>query len=113
MLKPDEGFPEGCPIGTTFKLINGKWKLRIIHRLFGESKRFNELNRLIPEISRQMLTQNLRELEADGLVHREVYAEMPPRVEYKLTEMGCELLPILLAMENWGKSYLAQTSEYG
>jgi DNA-binding HxlR family transcriptional regulator len=87
------------------KLIAGKWKLTILWQLSQGTKRFNELQRLLPEISQGILTQHLRELESDGLVHREIYKEVPPKVEYSLTEIGQSFIPILQVMCDWGKTY--------
>ncbi|MEM9147987.1 MAG: helix-turn-helix domain-containing protein [Pseudomonadota bacterium] len=91
-----------CPIEAALDLIGGKWRGTILFRLSEQTRRFNELGRLIPKISQRMLTNQLRELEADGLVHREIFAEVPPRVEYRLSAEGETLLPALLAMHAWG-----------
>ena len=99
-----------CPIEAITDMIKGKWKLSILYHLFEGTKRFNELKRLVPQASRHMLTQHLRELEADELVHREVFPEVPPKVEYSLTEKGVALMPIFDAMIEWGQSYLADSS---
>ncbi len=95
-----------CPVETTLNLIQGKWKVVIMFRLRETSRRFNELTRLLPGITQRMLTNQLRELERDGLVHREVYAEVPARVEYSLTELAESLMPIMLSVKDWGKEYL-------
>lgn len=95
----------GCPVETTLNIIGGKWKPLIIYHLKDGKKRFGELHRCIPKVSRHMLTVQLRELEADGIVHREVYAQVPPKVEYWLTEMGHTLDPILDMMLAWGLAY--------
>ena len=94
-----------CPVETTLSLIGDKWKVLIIGELLAGMKRFGELHRTIPRISQKMLTQQLRQMEKDGLVNRKVYAEVPPRVEYALTELGRSLKPILQAMAKWGSNY--------
>jgi DNA-binding HxlR family transcriptional regulator len=92
-----------CYFELALQVIGGKWKQIILFHLAQEPcLRFGELKRFIPEVSERMLTRQLRELEADGLVHREVYREVPPRVEYSLTEHGCGLLPVLLKIREWG-----------
>lgn len=95
----------GCPIETTLDIIGGKWKGMVLHRLLAGTCRFNELRRAVPNVTQRMLTRQLRELERDGVIHREVYAEVPPRVEYSLTDFGRSLRPILLAMNDWGERY--------
>ena len=90
-----------CPVETTLTLIGGKWKVLILRDLM----RFGELKKSIGTVSQKVLTAQLRDMEANGLVHREVYAEVPPRVEYSLTELGQSLKPILDAMWNWGEDY--------
>ena len=92
-----------CPVELTMSVIGGKWKCLIIHHLIDGTKRFNELRRLIPAITQRMLTSQLRELEADNIVNRKVYAEVPPKTEYSLTELGKTLEPVLWAMHDWGK----------
>lgn len=99
-------YEETCPVLVVQKLIAGKWKLTIIWQLSQGTKRFNELQRLLPEISQGILTQQLRELESDGLVHREIYKEIPPKVEYSLTEIGQSFIPILQVICDWGKTYM-------
>jgi len=95
-----------CEKELTLAVIGGKWKLIILWHLGLEgTKRFSELKRLIPSITQKMLTNQLRELEDDGLVRRKVYAEVPPRVEYSMTEYGEGLMPILKLMYEWGKDY--------
>ena len=91
-----------CPVTATVSIIGGKWKPIILWILFQEKRRFGELKKLIPKITQKMLTQQLRELERDGIVHREVYPVVPPQVEYSLTQKGYTLAPILQAMEKWG-----------
>jgi DNA-binding HxlR family transcriptional regulator len=94
-----------CPVETTLGVIGGKWKPLILYYLTQGTRRYNALKRLLPHVTPQMLTLQLRELEHDGIVHRQVYAEVPPRVEYSLTELGRSLEPILLAMLEWGERY--------
>ena len=100
-----------CPVETTLLLIGDKWKVMILRDLMTGTKRFGALRRSIPAISQKMLTQQLRAMEADGLVHREVYAEVPPRVEYSLTEPGESLRPVLDAMSVWGRQYQRDQGE--
>jgi DNA-binding HxlR family transcriptional regulator len=95
-----------CPVGIAQRVISGKWKIVIIFLLKDGVLRFNELQRIIPEIRRAYLTQQLRELEADGLVHREVYKVVPPKVEYSLTEIGMKFLDVISAIEKWGADYI-------
>lgn len=95
-----------CAVETTIKVIGGRWKVLILRELFTGIKRFNELHRALHGITQKMLTQQLREMEADGLVHREVYAQVPPKVEYSLTPLGEILQPILHEMHQWGLNYL-------
>ena len=94
-----------CTIFNTLQLIGNKWVILIIARLFEGTRRFGELSRDIPEISSKMLTQQLRKMEKDGMVSRKVYAEVPPRVEYSLTEKGKSLKPILISVIEWGEKY--------
>lgn len=94
-----------CPVETTLTLIGDKWKVLILMDLMPGIKRFGELKKSIGTVSQKVLTAQLRDMEANGLVHREVYAEVPPRVEYSLTELGQSLKPILDAMWNWGEDY--------
>lgn len=95
-----------CPVGITLDLIGGKYKALILWHLSQHKLRFNELQKLVPKATPKMLTQQLRELEAQKLIHREVYPIIPPRVEYSLTELGRSLMPILTAMRDWGAGYL-------
>ena len=103
MLTKDE-LPE-CPVATTVQLIGNKWKLLIIRNLLDRPQRFTELKKGVPGISQKVLTDNLRAMESDGIVSREVFAEVPPRVIYSLTDIGQSLLPIIDAMADWGNSY--------
>ena len=97
-----------CPVTATISVIGGKWKPIILWILFQDTHRFGELKRMIPSITQKMLTQQLRDLERDGIVHREVYPVVPPKVEYSLTENGRSLSPILLAMEAWGNEHMRE-----
>ena len=94
-----------CPVATTVQLIGNKWKLLIIRNLLGRPWRFNELLRSIPGISQKVLTDNLRALEADGIIIRTVYPEVPPHVEYAMSELGLSLKGIIDDMATWGKAY--------
>jgi len=98
-----------CPTRATLKVIGGKWKLLILHQIKEETRRFSEFLRLMPEITKQMLTKNLRELEKDGIINRKVYPVVPPKVEYSLTEKGKTLIPVLEIMAIWGEE---QVTEY-
>jgi DNA-binding HxlR family transcriptional regulator len=97
-----------CPVKLTASIIGGKWKPSLLFHLEGRTRRFCELQRLIPGLTKKMLTQHLRELERDGIVHRKVYAEVPPRVEYSLTRHGESLKPILKLMSAWGNRHRAR-----
>ncbi len=97
---------ENCPVEATLELIGGKYKALILWHLAGGVLRFSQLRKVIHGATAKMLTQQLRELEAHGLVHREVFPVVPPRVEYSLTELGRSLMPILVAMRDWGSGYL-------
>ncbi|MEY8319860.1 helix-turn-helix domain-containing protein [Lachnospiraceae bacterium 46-61] len=95
-----------CPMEVTLELIGGKWKALLLWHLMERTLRFHELKTLIPQITPKMLTQQLRDLEKDGLIDRKVYAVVPPKVEYSLSEFGRSLIPILDIMCNWGSDYL-------
>jgi DNA-binding HxlR family transcriptional regulator len=97
---------EVCPVATILSLIGGKYKALIIWHISEGALRYSELQRVIPKATAKMLTQQLRELEADGILSREVFAQVPPRVEYELTELGRSILPILGMMYDWGLGYL-------
>ncbi|WP_348519624.1 helix-turn-helix domain-containing protein [Bifidobacterium sp. ESL0728] len=94
-----------CPVETTMTLIGNKWTVLIVRDLLQGTKRFSELRRSVGNVSQKVLTSNLREMEADGLVNRKVYAEVPPRVEYSLTETGRSLKTVIDAMRTWGTGY--------
>lgn len=95
----------GCPVETTLLLINDRWKILILRELLDGTKRFGELRKAIGTVSPKVLTSHLRSMEEDGLVDREIFAEVPPRVEYTLTELGGSLKPVLDAMKDWGINY--------
>ena len=97
-----------CPVETTLMLIGDKWKVLILRDLLPGTKRFGELKKSIGNVSQKVLTAQLRDMEENSLVNRHVYAEVPPRVEYSLTELGQSLKPILDAMWTWGEGYKAQ-----
>ena len=103
MLKKEE-LPD-CPVATTVQLIGNKWKLLILRNLLARPWRFNELRKSLDGISQKVLTESLRSMESDGIIVRTVYAEVPPRVEYSLSELGETLRPILDAMQAWGQEY--------
>lgn len=96
-----------CPVETTLLMISDKWKVLILRDLLDGTKRFSELRRSVGNVSQKVLTANLRQMERDGLVHREVYPEVPPRVEYSLTETGVSLKPVIKTMKDWGIHYKA------
>lgn len=99
----DDG-PEECPVELAVGLIGGKWKPVVLFHLMESAKRYSELQRLVPHASDRMLTRSLRELEQDGLVNREVFPEVPVRVEYSLTHDGKTIYPILAEMSRWGSN---------
>ncbi len=101
---------EHCPVTAAVDVIGGKWKPLIVFYLLQGTRRFGELRRLMPAVTQQMLTTQLRELEEDGVVHREVYREVPPKVEYSLTPLGRSLEEILTLMTGWGQRYLERKS---
>lgn len=101
-----ELIPE-CPVAMTVQLIGNKWKLLIIRNLLQRPWRFNELQKNLDGISQKVLTDSLRSMEADGIITRTVYPEVPPKVEYALSELGESLKPILYAMKEWGEVYKA------
>ncbi|QKG35836.1 winged helix-turn-helix transcriptional regulator [Pseudomonas aeruginosa] len=103
------GIPHGeveafaCPVTFTVDVIGGKWKSLILFHLISGTRRFNELRRLMPEITQRMLTLQLRELETDRIINREIYREVPPKVEYSLAPLGETLIPLITAMREWGQ----------
>ncbi|MBP0620921.1 winged helix-turn-helix transcriptional regulator [Cupriavidus consociatus] len=105
------GIPHGeveafaCPVTFTVDVIGGKWKSLILFHLMSGTRRFNELRRLIPEVTQRMLTLQLRELEAGSIIAREIYREVPPKVEYSLTALGLTLVPLVSAMRDWGAAH--------
>ena len=98
----------GCPVEATLDLIDGKWKAVILYHLLDDTVRFNELRRRLSRITQRMLTRQLRELESDGLIHRDIYAQVPLRVEYSLTALGRSLEPVVRMLWTWGNEYLAE-----
>ena len=99
-----------CPVATTVQMIGSKWKLLIMRNLLARPWRFNELKKDLEGISQKVLTDSLRSMEADGIITRTVYPEVPPRVEYALSELGESMRPIIKAMEVWGKEYKKENS---
>ena len=110
MRSKEDILPE-CPVATTVMMIGSKWKLLIMRNLLTRPWRFNELQKSIDGISQKALTEALRSMEADGIVSRTVYPEVPPRVEYALTELGESMRPIIKSMETWGMGYKEQMQE--
>lgn len=100
-----------CPVATTVALIGSKWKLLILRNLLARPWRFNELKRDLAGISQKVLTDSLRSMEADGIITRTVYPEVPPRVEYALSELGESMRPVIKSMEEWGKAYKQNNQE--
>jgi DNA-binding HxlR family transcriptional regulator len=101
----------GCAVEVTLSVIGGLWKPVILFHLLHEKKRFMELTRLLPNTTQRMLTLQLRELEADGIVARHVYPQVPPKVEYELTPFGKTLAPVLISLREWGESYQARRAK--
>ena len=95
-----------CPVDIALKFVGGKYKAIILYHLFQKTLRFSQLQKLIPKATQKVLTQQLRELEADGVIHREVYPVVPPKTEYSITEFGKKLYPIISAMSEFGKEFL-------
>ena len=106
-MDDDRGAAEAqCPVRATVRLLGGKYKSVIVWGLKDGRKRFSEIQALVPEATSKMVTKQLRELEADGIVHREVYPVVPPKTEYWLTDFGTTAIPLIMAMSEWGISYL-------
>lgn len=103
---PDLRGGPGCPVEGTLELIDGKWKGVVLYHLLSGTLRFNELRRHLKACTQRMLTNQLRELEADGLVHRKIYAQVPPKVEYSLTARGRSLEPVIRALKDWGETHI-------
>ncbi len=101
----------GCPVEACVEVTGGKWKGVILFHLLGGTRRFNELMRMMPVVTQRMLARQLRELEADGVVVRTVYPEVPPRVEYALTEFGQTLKPVLKTLQEWGVRHVQALTE--
>lgn len=95
----------GCPVESTLQVIEGRWKVIALYHLLEGVKRFNELHRLLVGVSPRTLAKQLRELQRDGIIRRKVFPEIPPRVEYSITPLGKSLEPVLLAMDEWGRSF--------
>lgn len=100
----------GCPVELALELIGGKWKGVILYHLLDGTRRFNELRRMMPAVTQRMLTLQLRELEEHGVIARTVYPEVPPRVEYALTDFGRTLQPVLAGLRDWGLAYMHQAA---
>jgi len=102
---------ECCPMEATLDVIGGRWKGVILYHLLDGEKRFGELRRLLPGVTQRMLTLQLRELEEDEVIHREIYKQIPPKVEYSLTEFGRSLEPTIALMCRWGEQYMSRLAE--
>lgn len=98
-----------CPVEATLDRIGGKWKGVVLFHLTQGKKRFNELRKLVPDITQRMLTLQLRQLEKDGLIKRKIYKQIPPKVEYSLSDLGETLIPILQLLETWGTKYVLKS----
>lgn len=98
----------GCDVEATLSVIGGRWKPVLVCHLLSGRKRFGELKRLVPNATERMITLQLRELEADGVIARHVFAEVPPRVEYEVTDYGRSLEPVLVSMQEWGRQFKAR-----
>ena len=102
---------ENCPVTATMQIMGGKWKLLILHLINSDINRFGKMAMMLRDISKQMLTTQLRELERDGIIDRIIYPEIPPRVEYTITEKGKTLLPIIELMKDWGTANILKVKE--
>lgn len=107
-ISPAMAHDFACPVAATVDVLGGKWKALVLYHLMTGTKRFNEMRRLIPDVTQRMLTRQLRELEADGIIDRLIYREIPPKVEYSLTALGVTLVPIIVAMRDWGEQFEAR-----
>ncbi len=105
-IKPADTERASCPVERTLEVIGGRWKVLILRELFPGVRRFGQLHRALHGITQKMLTQQLREMEEDGMIHREIYLQVPPKVEYSLTPLGESLKPILDSMHEWGVRHL-------
>jgi DNA-binding HxlR family transcriptional regulator len=102
---------EQCPIDIALNMLSGKWKMAILWQLTKGTVRFNELQRRLLNVTQKTLTQQLRDLERDGLITRQIYPEVPPKVEYRLSELGMTIIPVLHSLCQWGKEYQANRSQ--
>jgi len=110
-MERNTAYSFGCPLEVAIEVIGGKWKVPILYHLQNGTKRFNELRRLMPRVTQRMLTKQLRELEDDQIVHRRVYTEIPPKVEYSITEFGLSLSPLLKVLRQWGTEYFDKLTQ--
>jgi DNA-binding HxlR family transcriptional regulator len=110
MMSTLDATPNACPTEAALAVIGGRWKVPILWNLFGGTCRFGELSRRLGSVTQKMLTQQLRELERDGLVNRKVFPEVPPRVEYSVTSLGRSLEPVVSSLSAWGERYLAESA---
>jgi DNA-binding HxlR family transcriptional regulator len=110
MPMPTKQLRYECPIELTLDIIGGKWKVLILWHLLEHTRRYSELRRRIPDVTEKMLIQQLRELESDGIIRREVFPSVPPRVEYSFTDRGERLIPALVALCRWGEEQMEQRS---
>jgi len=110
MVRPLKDLPS-LPAERALRVISGRWKPIILYHLMAEPRRLSELTRLMPEISQKVLIQQLREMEAHGVVRRTVFAQVPPRVDYEATELGISLQPVLLALCEWGRRHAAELND--
>ncbi len=102
-----------CPMEIGLNMVSGKWKMAILWHLTKGTIRFNELQRMLPAISQKTLTQQLRDLEGDGLILRQIFPEVPPKVEYRLSKLGSTIIPVLNSLCEWGKDYQKQMNDSG